>query len=114
MKKIAIKNLDEKRLKQYLFEVEQFLKDAEQKVLQDGSILILSDAIKIIITPRWKGVKDMARNLPIIKIGSKKYFVDERLNELRNVENAHDAEKMEGSAELYVRIFGCDNNLYEY
>ena len=44
--------------------------------------------------------------LPVIKIGRKQYFVDERLNELRNVRNPHDREKMEGSAEFYIRTFG--------
>jgi len=30
------------------------------------------------------------RQLPIIRIGTKQYFVDERLNQLRNVINPHD------------------------
>lgn len=48
----------------------------------------------------------MATQLPIIKIGGKKYYVDERLNELRNIKNPNDREKMEGSAEFYVKAFG--------
>ena len=31
------------------------------------------------------------RMLPVIKIKNKKYFIDERLKELRNVNNPHDA-----------------------
>jgi len=46
------------------------------------------------------------RRLPIIKIGRKKYFVDERLNELRNIKNPHDREKMEGSLKFYIKNFG--------
>jgi hypothetical protein len=49
--------------------------------------------------------------LPVVKIGGKKYYVDERLNELRNVKNPHDREKMEGSAEFYVRHFGVKRKL---
>lgn len=44
--------------------------------------------------------------LPIIKIGNKRYYVDERLNELRNVSNPSDREKMEGSKEFYIATFG--------
>lgn len=45
--------------------------------------------------------------LPKVKLGDgKTYFVDERLNELRNVKDFNDVEKMEGSAEFYVRHFG--------
>ena len=50
----------------------------------------------------------MAYKLPVVKIGRKKYFVDERLNELRNVKNPADREKMEGSAAFYVKTFGGD------
>ena len=46
------------------------------------------------------------RALPIIKLGSKRYFVDTRLNELRNIRNPHDIEVMGGSEEFYVRHFG--------
>jgi len=52
-----------------------------------------------------------SRPLPVVKIGGKKYYVDERLNELRNVKNPHDREKMEGSAEFYVRHFGVKRKL---
>lgn len=45
------------------------------------------------------------RQLPIVKIGKKKYFVDARLNELRNINNPGDSEKMEGSEEFYVKNF---------
>ena len=48
----------------------------------------------------------MVRMLPIIKLGSKRYFVDTRLNELRNVVNPHDTESMGGSEEFYIRHFG--------
>lgn len=44
--------------------------------------------------------------LPVVKIGNKKYYVDSRLNELRNVKNPHDREKMEGSEDFYVSTFG--------
>jgi hypothetical protein len=43
--------------------------------------------------------------LPKIKIAGKTYYVDARLNELRNVSNPHDIEKMEGSAEFYIQHF---------
>lgn len=46
------------------------------------------------------------RHLPIVKIGNKRYLVDARLNELRNVNNPDDREKMEGSEEFYVKNFG--------
>lgn len=46
------------------------------------------------------------RELPKIKIGRKTYFVDERLNEIRNVNNPHDSEKLEGSAEFYIKMWG--------
>ncbi len=32
----------------------------------------------------------MVRALPIVRIGRKRYFVDERLEQLRNVKNPHD------------------------
>jgi hypothetical protein len=44
--------------------------------------------------------------LPIVKIGRKTYFVDARLNELRNTKNPNDSEKMEGSEEFYINNFG--------
>jgi hypothetical protein len=44
--------------------------------------------------------------LPIVRIGKKQYFIDERLNELRNIRNPNDREKMEGSAEFYIENFG--------
>jgi hypothetical protein len=40
-----------------------------------------------------------------IKIGNKVYFIDSRLNELRNVKDFSDKEKMEGSEEFYLKIF---------
>ena len=46
------------------------------------------------------------RALPKIKLGRKEYFVDARLNELRNVKNPFDVEKMEGSEEFYIEHFG--------
>jgi len=51
-------------------------------------------------------IPDYARRLPVVKIGNKKYFVDARLNELRNIKNPFDVEKMEGSEEFYVKNFG--------
>jgi hypothetical protein len=45
------------------------------------------------------------KELPKIKIGRKTYFVDARLNELRNVNNPQDSEKMEGSEEFYLKTF---------
>lgn len=50
--------------------------------------------------------EEKMKALPGIKIGSKSYFVDERLNELRNCKNPNDTEKMEGSTEFYVQYFG--------
>lgn len=35
------------------------------------------------------------RKLPIVKIGKKEYFIDERLGELRNVKNPSDKESIE-------------------
>lgn len=52
-------------------------------------------------------IRANARQLPIVKIGSKRYFVDARLNELRNINNPHDREKMEGSEEFYKKNFGA-------
>ena len=46
------------------------------------------------------------RALPIIKLGKERYFVDERLQEMRNILNPHDVEKMGGSEEFYIRHFG--------
>jgi hypothetical protein len=40
------------------------------------------------------------RQLPIIQIGRKSYFVDQRLNEIRNIKNPHD--KKDISPELIV------------
>lgn len=34
------------------------------------------------------------KKLPIIKLGKKTYFVDERLGEIRNIKNPHDAESV--------------------
>ncbi len=34
----------------------------------------------------------IVRKLPEIKIGNKKYYIDKRLGEIRNVKNPHDAE----------------------
>ena len=46
------------------------------------------------------------RELPKVKIGRKTYFVDSRLNELRNTKNPSDSEKMEASEDFYVKEFG--------
>jgi hypothetical protein len=46
------------------------------------------------------------RQLPIIHIDGTDYFVDERLNEIRNVKNPHDREKLEGSADFYIKTWG--------
>lgn len=54
--------------------------------------------------PRIKR-KEKMRELPKIKIGRKTYFVDEKLNELRNIKNPHDTEKMEASEEFYIKTF---------
>lgn len=37
----------------------------------------------------------MVYALPIVKIGRKEYFIDERLGELRNVKNPFDKESIE-------------------
>ena len=44
--------------------------------------------------------------LPKVKIGGRIFYIDERLNELRNVKNPFDVEKMEGSKEFYLKLFG--------
>lgn len=44
--------------------------------------------------------------LPKVKIGNKVYFLDERLNEMRNINDFTDVEKMEGSKEFYLKHFG--------
>ena len=49
------------------------------------------------------------RQLPIIKIGQTRYFIDSRLNELREVNNPYNREKMEGSEEFYINNFSEDN-----
>jgi len=43
------------------------------------------------------------RQLPIIQIGIKSYFVDQRLNEIRNVKNSYDRKVI--SPELIVSWF---------
>lgn len=42
--------------------------------------------------------------LPTITIGTKTYFIDRRLNELRNVENPHDAIRPRTHIELEIII----------
>ena len=44
--------------------------------------------------------------LPKVKIDGTVYYIDERLNELRNVKDPSDKEKMEGSKEFYLETFG--------
>lgn len=45
--------------------------------------------------------------LPKVKIGRKTYYLDERLDEMRNVRDPHDRESMEGgSVDLYMELFG--------
>lgn len=46
------------------------------------------------------------RQLPVIKIGETKYFVDARLNQLREVGDPGAVEKMEASEAWYVKNFG--------
>ena len=41
-----------------------------------------------------------------IKVGRKIYFIDGRLNELRNIKNPSDKEKLEASEEFYLNLFG--------
>jgi len=53
-----------------------------------------------------RDLKSKNNQLPIIKIGNKKYFVDARLDELRNIKNPFDVEKMEGSVDFYINTFG--------
>ena len=48
----------------------------------------------------------MFGELPRVRIGRKTYFLDARLNEIRNVNNPHDREKLEGSPEYYLRNWG--------
>ena len=45
------------------------------------------------------------KELPKIKIGNKTYYVDARLNELRDIKNPYDGEKMKGSEEFYLKLF---------
>lgn len=50
---------------------------------------------------------DEMGQLPIINIGRKRYFLDERLNEMRNVKDPNDRESMEGSdAAFWEGIWG--------
>ena len=42
------------------------------------------------LAERSKHDPTLPRVLPIVKIGRKHYFVDERLRQLRNVKNPHD------------------------
>ena len=51
------------------------------------------------------------RQLPKVKIGKKIYFVDARLNELRNIKDFSDSEKMEGSEQFYVDTFGTSKSI---
>jgi hypothetical protein len=44
--------------------------------------------------------------LPKIRIGRKTYYLDARLGEIRNVNNPHDREKLEGSPEFYLKTWG--------
>ena len=44
-------------------------------------------------------------SLKKVRIGDSIYFIDERLEELRNVNNPQDIEKMEGSTECYLDLF---------
>lgn len=45
----------------------------------------------------------VVRQLPIIKIGKKSYYVDQRLNEIRNVKNPNDRKAI--SPELIASLF---------
>jgi len=63
----------------------------------------------------WRWLKEMqekemqesgVRQLPVVRIGKKDYFVDERLNELRNIKDPNDREKMEGSEAFYTKLYG--------
>lgn len=47
-----------------------------------------------------------ARSLPVVKLGGKRYYVDERLREIRNVENPHDAEPVSRALIEYWRERG--------
>ena len=49
------------------------------------------------------------KQLPIVRIGDTSYYVDARLDELRNVDDPLDREKLEGSADWYIETFGVDN-----
>jgi len=44
--------------------------------------------------------------LKMVKIGRKVYFIDPKLNELRNIKDPFDIEKMEGSEDFYLKLFG--------
>mgnify|MGYP006267111007 CR=1 FL=1 len=45
------------------------------------------------LSPKWQYLLK-PKALPTITIGKKTYFVDERLDEIRNVKNPHDAESV--------------------
>ncbi|MDP8216013.1 MAG: hypothetical protein P9L98_01660 [Candidatus Kaelpia imicola] len=49
----------------------------------------------------------MVRELPKIQIGKKNYFIDKRLNQIRNVNNPHDFE----SVSLEVIDYWLDHNV---
>ena len=44
------------------------------------------------------------RRLPTITIDGKTYFVDDRLTELRNVDNPHDALRFESKSEMLIAL----------
>lgn len=48
----------------------------------------------------------MVKALKMVKIGKKVYFIDKRLNELRNIKDFTDKEKMESTEEFYINLFG--------
>lgn len=47
---------------------------------------------------------NMPRRLPTVQIGGKEYFVDERLNELRNVNNPHDRKPIDEAYDEFVEM----------
>lgn len=53
----------------------------------------------------------MATQLPIVKIGKEYYFLDSRLNEIRNIKDPADREKLEGSPEFYLKTFGVKKSM---
>jgi len=52
----------------------------------------------------------MVRALPMVEIDEKVYFIDERLRELRNVNNPHDSRPLDDMYKKEVKRNDSQNN----